>query len=283
MNLMIGKETMKILIDGDIIAYVCSSAVQKDIDWGDGLWTCHAFLNDAVDYFKQLLGEINSSLDLKWQGLDKLEWDNMIFCFSADTNYRKKLNPEYKAQRASHRKPTCYKGLVEYIKENYKSVSYGDLEGDDIISILSTCFKNNTIIISGDKDFKTVPSSYFYNFMKDTLEYTSEVDAYKNLLKQVLTGDTADNYKGCPKVGAVTAKKLLDIDMDVNLLWSNVVVDKFRKAGLGEVDALDNFYMAYLLHATDDLSHKTPPSPSFKDFCRIGCTYDKLPFGCTFR
>ena len=279
---MIGKETMKILIDGDIIAYVCSSAVQKDIDWGDGLWTCHAFLNDAVDYFKQLLDEINSSLDLKWKRPEKLEWDNMIFCFSADTNYRKKLNPEYKAQRVSHRKPTCYKGLVEYIKENYISISYGDLEGDDIISIISTCFKNDTVIISGDKDFKTVPCSFFYNFMKNTLEYTDEKTAYKNLLKQVLTGDTADNYKGCPKVGSVTAQKLIDTNIDINLLWFSIVVDKFKKAGLTEEDALANFNMAYLLHATDDLSHKALPNPTFEDFCKISHTYNKLPFGDTF-
>lgn len=275
---------MKILIDGDILAYVCSSAVQKDIDWGDGLWTCHAFLSDAVDYFKQLLGEIHSALDLKWNRSEKLDWDNIVFCFSSSENYRKKLNPEYKAQRVSHRKPTCYKGLVEYIKENYNSVSYGDLEGDDIISVISTCLKNNTVIISGDKDFKTVPCSFFYNFMKDTLGYTDEKTAYKNLLKQVLTGDTADNYKGCPKIGPVTAQKLIDTNsMDISLLWTNIVVEKFKKAGLTEEEALANFNMAYLLHATDDLSHKTLPKPTFEDFCRIGCTYDRLPFGCTFR
>lgn len=274
---------MKILIDGDIIAYVCSSAVQKDIDWGDGLWTCHAYLNDAVDYFKQLLGEINNALALEWKRPEKLEWDNMVFCFSSDTNYRKKLNPEYKAQRASHRKPTCYKGLVGYIRENYNSISYGDLEGDDIISILSTVNKDNILIISGDKDFKTVPCSFFYNFMKNTLVYVDEKTAYKNLLKQVLTGDTADNYKGCPKVGSVTASKLIETDIDINLLWSCIVVDKFKKQGLTEEDALANFNMAYLLHATDDLSHKTLPSPSYEDFVKIGGTYDKLPFGCTFR
>ena len=275
---------MKLLIDGDIIAYVCSSAVQKDIDWGDGLWTCHAFLNDAVDYFKQLLGEIKRSLDLKWNRSAKLDWDNILFCFSSSENYRKKLNPEYKAQRVSHRKPTCYKGLVEYIKENYNSVSYGDLEGDDIISVISTCFKNNTVIISGDKDFKTVPCSFFYNFMQDTLGYTDEKTAYKNLLKQVLTGDTADNYKGCPKIGPVTAQKLIDTNsIDISLLWNNIVVEKFKKAGLTEEDALANFNMAYLLHATDDLSHKKLPKPTFDDFTKISHTYNKLPFGDTFR
>ena len=28
---------VKLLIDGDILAYKASSSVQKDIDWGDGL------------------------------------------------------------------------------------------------------------------------------------------------------------------------------------------------------------------------------------------------------
>ena len=31
------RQPNRILIDGDIFAFRCSSAVQKDIDWGNGL------------------------------------------------------------------------------------------------------------------------------------------------------------------------------------------------------------------------------------------------------
>lgn len=48
----------KLLIDGDILAYKASSSVQKDIDWGDGLWTCHAYLEDAIEQFRNLLDNI---------------------------------------------------------------------------------------------------------------------------------------------------------------------------------------------------------------------------------
>ena len=50
------------LIDGDLLAYKASSAVQKDIYWGDGLYTCHAYLDDAIDQFKELMGDIKDTL-----------------------------------------------------------------------------------------------------------------------------------------------------------------------------------------------------------------------------
>ena len=260
--------TMKILIDGDILAYVCSSAVQKDIDWGDGLWTCHAYLDDAVVYFHQLLDTIKSSLAVNHAY--RVNWDDcdVIFCFSDKVNFRKTLNPEYKAQRANHRKPTCYKGLVDYIHEKYKCASHETLEGDDVISILATCKKGDSIIISGDKDFKTVPEVFFYNFMKDTVTYIHEAEAYRNLMRQVLTGDTADNYKGCPSVGAKSALKIIPDDLNPKYLW-DIVVDTYKKKGSTEEEAILNFNMAYLLHAVDDKTHKELPAPSYEYFTEI--------------
>lgn len=271
---------MKILIDGDILAYVCSSAVQKDIDWGDGLWTCHAYLDDAVVYFHQLLGSIKDALGVNQ--FYQVNWDecDVIFCFSDAVNFRKTLNPNYKAQRVSHRKPTCYKGLVDYIHDNYKCASYPTLEGDDVISILATCKKGDSIIISGDKDFKTVPETFFFNFMKNTFVYYHAEEAYRNLMKQVLTGDTADNYKGCPSVGAKTAEKIISEEINTKYLW-DVVVDTYKKKGSTEEEAILNFNMAYLLHAVDDKTHKELPVTSFEYFTEISHTDSGITFNHT--
>jgi DNA polymerase-1 len=62
-----------------------------------------------------------------------------------------------------------------------------------------------------------------------------------------MTGDTTDNYKGCPGIGAVKAKALFEKS---GANW-NTVVEAFRKAGLTEEDALVQARVAYILRGWD--------------------------------
>lgn len=244
----------KILLDGDIFAFRCSSAVQKDIDWGDGLWTCHAYLNEAIGYFEAYTEIVFSAL------CDKIQIDlknsEIIYCFSdpQGNNFRKTINPQYKYNRKASRKPTCYSALVDYIKHNNNNkYIYGiSLEGDDCISILATekNYRGKSLIVSADKDFNTVPDTYFYNINKDDLKYISPRDAYRNLMIQTLTGDTADNYSGCPSLGKVRASRLINKEKNSYNLWE-LVENTFVSNGATKEDALMNFTMAYLLHSSD--------------------------------
>lgn len=242
-----------VFIDGDILAYVCSSAVQKDIDWGDGLWTCHAYLNEALDYFTQCETEIFNSIRLKCDFYDDV---NILYCFSDRNNFRKLIYPDYKANRRSNRKPTCYYDLVAEIKKIRKSMTLKNLEGDDVISINVTATQEPSLIVSKDKDFKTVPMAYFYDINKDSIVYYDTETAYRNLLIQTLTGDTADNYKGCPKVGKVSAERIINSEPSVLKLWELTEIT-FLSKGATENDALRNFSLAYLLQDRDyDLKKK---------------------------
>jgi len=64
---------------------------------------------------------------------------------------------------------------------------------------------------------------------------------------QTLTGDTVDGYSGVPKVGAVTANKMLtDKDMPVEDMWK-IVVKAYEKAGMEEQDALQQARVARIL------------------------------------
>ena len=247
------QQPNKILIDGDIFAFRCSSAVQKDIDWGDGLWTCHAYLNEAIGYFEAYTEIVFSALCDKTK-ID-LKNSEIIYCFSdpQGNNFRKALNPKYKYNRKTARKPTCYAALVDYIKDNYKKYVFSpSLEGDDCIAILSTepKYRGNSLIVSADKDFNTVPNTYFYNINKDELKFISTEDAYRNLMIQTLTGDTADNYSGCPSLGKVRASRLINKEKNPYKLWE-LVENTFVSNGATKEDALLNFTMAYLLHASD--------------------------------
>lgn len=184
------------IIDGDMFAYRSSSAVQQDIDWGDGLWTCHAFLDDAIDQFEILKANI-----IKYNPLD------IIFAFSSPNNFRKKVYSEYKANRKEVRKPTCYKALVEYIKRHNSNTSINGFEADDVIGIYGNEFQY--VMVSGDKDFNTIPG-IFYNFLKDEVIINSEVEARKNLFRQVIMGDRADNYPGLKGWGKVKADRFIE-------------------------------------------------------------------------
>lgn len=251
------KPFKNILIDGDILVYQSSSAVQKDIDWGDGLFTCHAFLEDAQDTFVLSLKSIIKDMTEKGYADDNSKY---IFAFSDSTNFRKELNPNYKSNRKNTRKPTCYYALRDSIKElegipKITTVTLDNLEGDDVLGILSTQTNyKDSVIVSMDKDFKTLPS-YFYNYEKKTLELHLEDFSYWTMF-QTLVGDITDGYKGCPNVGKVSAEKILKAVKDPKDYWKTVV-ETYKSKGSTFEDAVLNYRMAHILTCFDyDIENK---------------------------
>lgn len=240
-----------ILLDTDILCYRAASSVQKDIDWGDGLYTCHAYLSDAEDVLADTLNAIKGELeDMGYKN------NFYIFCLSDKENFRKTLNPSYKSNRANHRKPTCYYGLIDSLKKSIdpsKSaiLSHKGLEGDDTIGIAATGYaKRNpdgdVLIVSMDKDFKTIPCD-FYNFKsKDMYNNSLQLlNAFNNTIYQVLTGDITDGYKGAKGYGKKTASKLIDQHKsNPEELWKHVVDKAFKG---DEEEALLQYRMAHIL------------------------------------
>lgn len=235
-----------LLIDGDIIAYRASSAVQKDIDWGDGLWTCHAYLEDAIDQFKVILDGILEGL--YENTLERYNVSDMLFFFSDKDNFRKHYLSDYKSNRKDTRKPTCYNALVEWIYNSYKRIKpIKYLEADDLIGIFATGYEN-TIIISMDKDFKTIPAKFF-DFGRGEFKVISKDEADYWHMYQTLVGDITDGYKGCPSYGPVKAKKTLS-NIPADSLW-DTVVKAYEKEGLTKDDAILQATMARILRKED--------------------------------
>ena len=235
-----------LLVDGDILAYKASSSVQKDIDWGDGLYTCHAYLDDAIEQFKNLLDDILYAL--KETTLEEYNTSDMIFFFSDKENFRKIYYPDYKSSRKNNRKPTCYKALVEWVYNNYQAVKPTRyFEADDMIGIYAT-EHDNSIIVSMDKDFKTIPSKFF-DFGRGIFKDITKDEADYWLMYQTLVGDATDGYKGCPTYGDVKARKLLD-NTPVGSYWE-AVVNAFIKQGCTEQDAILQYNLARILRSDD--------------------------------
>lgn len=237
------KKTLQLLFDADMVMFMCASVCETEIDWGEGFWTLHCEVNEVATMIDQRVQALTEKVLKKLKHKGKY---NIIMAMTDDINFRKKIYPLYKANRIGKRKPVAYRGVVQWVKDNYSCVQIPTLEADDVLGILATTPNTNTVIISADKDFLSVPCK-FYNMGKEELHDTTLEEADEFHLYQTLIGDTADNYKGCPKMGEVGAKKLFDSE---GANWQ-VVVNAFVKQGLTEEDALVQARVARILRFGD--------------------------------
>jgi DNA polymerase-1 len=221
------------LIDADILLYQTSATVEKPIDWGNDVWTLHSDVAEAKQMFDVGLAEI----------LDSVKAKRFTLCFSSPNNFRIRILPDYKANRLTTRKPLAYHAVRQYAEQTYSTQTFPTLEADDVIGILGTAPnpKHRYVMVSEDKDFKTIPGFHF-NPRTATFTEISKDAADRSHLFQTLVGDTTDNYKGCPGVGPVKAESLLTEGCS----WDTVVA-AFVKAGLTEEDALVQARVARIL------------------------------------
>ena len=225
------------LIDADVLAYQAAAACEKATDWGDGLWTLHSFESEVEDAFTAKLRAV----------LDAVEATNHILAFTASNNWRLKVLPTYKGNRADKRKPLLLPYIRTWAMDHHKSIVIDTLEGDDVLGILATRGDYpSSVICSIDKDFKTIPGAFF-DFGRDKTYEITQADADWWHLYHTLVGDTTDGYKGCPGVGDVGARKILALEGDP---WENVV-GAFTKAGLNEACALQQARVARICRSSD--------------------------------
>ena len=234
-----------LLIDGDMVCFRACSSVEREINWGNDIWTLHVDLNEAKERFESIMETtITDALDAhKYHGAFEVK-----FCFTDRANFRHAILPTYKANRAGKRKPVGYAALVSWVKAEYDTITKANLEADDCMGIFATNpkYRDKCIIISGDKDLMCIPG-YHYDFLHKEYGHSSDEDAMRHFFMQTLMGDTTDGYSGCPKVGKVTAQRILDKDCS----W-HAVKESYEKAGLSENVAITQARVAKIL-TVDDL------------------------------
>jgi DNA polymerase I len=232
-----------LLLDGDIFIYRITAALETPIDWGNDLWTLHCDLGECKEALNSQIAEYK----------EKLNATDVILAFSPKTNFRYRILQTYKCNRKGKRKPVCYVPLKEYAIATYPSFQRPDIEGDDVLGILATSpviVKGEKVIVSLDKDMKTIPC--LYCDMRDpvTVQEITEEQANWQHMYQTLIGDTADGYTGCPGVGPVAATKLLDGLTTYEQMWP-VVVAAYAKKGLNEDVALVQAQVARICRRDD--------------------------------
>ena len=247
------------LIDADILAYQAAVTAEQAHDWGDGLWTLHAFESEAIASFASMVNVIT----------EKVDGSLAILAFSDSQNWRKEVLPTYKANRSGIRKPMLLTFIKDWAKDHYSFIQYPRLEGDDVMGITATkpvkTPGDELIICSIDKDFKSVPGKH-YNFGRDEFFEVNEHQADIAHMMQTLTGDSTDGYSGCPGCGPKTAEKILKAALDEGTPWANPqqlreiywkhVLQAYEKAGFGEEEALTQARVARILRH-GEYDHKT--------------------------
>jgi hypothetical protein len=236
------------LLDADVVAYRFANAAQTKIDWGDGV---HSF---------EVLPEEEVFAEVQRYVLEQEERtgaDETIVCLSCPTaeKWRTKLWPAYTSRKAE--KPVLLNAVKGYLASRWRSYERPTLEADDILGILSThpnIVPGKRIIVSIDKDLKTIPG-WLFNPDKDDFPWeVSTPEANRWWLYQTLMGDRVDCYPGCPGIGPKKAGRILsqfNVERPNLRRWWEDVVFAFESRGLTADDALLQARLARILRHTD--------------------------------
>ena len=242
------KKIIKTFVDGDILVYQIASATEVPVDWGDNWWGLYADLKEAKqlldDKFKRLLETVAVDYCLHddgyWHDIPRL--DVKVVLSDSGSNWRTSILPSYKHNREGKRKPILWGELRKYLIDRYKAIIWPRLEADDVIGILAT---RNSIVVSDDKDFKTIPC-LLYRPLDGRYQRITKSAARRAHLTQTLVGDSADGYKGCPGVGAVKADRILQKGT-----WGEVL-EAYEKVGLQFNDAMAQARVAHILNVRQE-------------------------------
>ncbi len=223
-----------LLLDGDQYLYKATVACEREVRWDTDN---HVLGSNASEAFDLCMGLIEKTTNT-------LNSNRIQIALSAGLNFRKEIAQSYKGNRVIVRKPLCYFEVMERLKKAYRCLGVDGLEADDLMGIWQTKDPTqDTIIVSEDKDMKTIPGKLY---RQGVLADITEAEANWNFLYQTLTGDSTDGYSGCPGVGPAGATKILNADPS----WASVVA-AYEKAGLDENDALVQARLARILRVSD--------------------------------
>lgn len=183
---------MKLLIDGDIIAYHAVYSKEGD--------TVAGVVKKIDDIMEDIFYEFRNNF------ADEIEYSVYL---TGKGNFRNEISDVYKANRPKDR-PATLSLSKQYLVDNYNAIVTEGQEADDAIAIEATKIGyDKVIIVSVDKDFKQLPC-LLYNYRTNTWTLIDELGSKYNFWKQVVMGDRVDNIVGLYGWGPKKAERLLD-------------------------------------------------------------------------
>lgn len=175
------------LIDADLVVYRVAATCDTDEDGAleIALLRCDKLMQDIID---------------------ATESDQYKAFLTGKNNFRKRINPAYKANRKDTIPPRYLQQCRNYLIEEWKAEVSEGCEADDMLGINQT---KETILCSLDKDLDMIPGLH-YNWVKGDLYEISEIEAIQHFYRQLLIGDRSDNIFGVDGIGKVKAGRIID-------------------------------------------------------------------------
>lgn len=250
-------KTVTLLIDGDIVAFSAVSAAQMDIEWSPDCWSNYVDMKSAKEKFLVGIERLVDAATFAIKGKVKIK---PILCITGPDNWRCGILPTYKGHRK--RKPPGYREFQNWVLEESGFETYlrPGLEADDCLGILQTraLRKGEEVMMwSADKDLMQIEGKHLVFDLKNhsskpTIVEVSELDGELLHVKQTLTGDVTDNYKGLAGYGDVKAKKLIaKFDgKPLSDLWG-AVQEAYEASGQTREDMLVQARVARILRVDD--------------------------------
>ncbi|WEU68269.1 exonuclease [Escherichia phage vB_Ec_Tarrare] len=185
-----------LVMDGDWLVFQAMSAAEFDASWEEEIW--HRCCDHAKA--RQILEDSIKSYETRkkaWVGAP------ILLAFTDSVNWRKELvDPTYKENRKATKKPVGYFEFLEALfqREEFYCVKEPMLEGDDVMGIVASNSKafgaRKAVIVSCDKDFKTIPDcDFLWCTTGNILTQTLETADWWHLF-QTIKGDITDGYSG---------------------------------------------------------------------------------------
>lgn len=223
----------------------------------------HSFLNNFLNVSNKIKQKSNTKINIV------LAWDSRI-------SFRKKLYPEYKANRKTkseeeEKDRINHFSLLNELKEELKLL--GDwaviekqgYEADDLIAyfIKNASIEDNFTIYSSDNDFYQLLNDRVIQYLPHKKTFYSHLDFQKEFgitcdkypFIKALMGDRGDNIEGVHGIGVKTAIKMLK-GGECFTHW----VNKYK-----EIDLEQNFELIKLPFREQDINIEMPQSSFNKD------------------
>lgn len=182
--------SMIVAVDGDIVCYRCAASC----------------LPSKAKPFEEPLSEAILRLDtLMHRILDDCDTGVYLNYLTGSQNFRKRLDPSYKANRVKEAPPHLA-ACQEYLMEHWDAKMCDGYEADDALGIAAT--EHRAIIASIDKDLLQVPGLH-YNFVRNEFIEQDVNAADLAFWTLMLVGDRSDNILGVKGIGEVGARKHL--------------------------------------------------------------------------
>ena len=222
-------------IDADFIWFRAATACEEELEFNEDLTFIVGSFSEGKRVIEREIRDLKTRFDT----------NDILLTFTDESNFRKKICPDYKGNRRNRRKPAGYLKLKRWGMETWPSLTMPSLEADDVLGIICTQGDSNFVLVSPDKDMLQIPCRHWN--LKE--EFTVEPeDAERALYLQALTGDSTDGYPGLAGCGPKKAAAILDKAKEG--YWSAVVA-AYEKSGFTEEDALKQLRLAKILQSSD--------------------------------